>query len=702
MATQDLTSSSAATQPDDISLDTNNTRQMQAFDLAAYTNQSFFLTGRAGTGKTTFLKHLPEWTNKQYIVVAPTGIAAIVAGGVTIHSFFGLDLNVQGPNDWGRNLPDDKIATICACDTIIIDEISMVRCDIIDAIDRTLRKVTKNNLPFGGKQIICSGDMFQLPPVLESGENRKAMLDYYQTDTPFFFKAHVFQHISLPTIELEKVYRQKDQLFLNVLNDIRSGRCTPQDLEVLNQRCIKIEDDDQLIITLTPYNHVARAINEQRLAELSSKEFTYEGTIDGKFAKTDKAGKIKEDQLPAPQKLVLKEGAQVMFTRNDPGRRWVNGTLGVVTKLEEKVIHVKIEDHTVSVSPIAWESYEYTFDSTNKKMSKKTVGTYTQYPLKTAWAITIHKSQGLTFDKMILDLSRGAFAEGQLYVALSRVRTLEGLYLTQPIGYNDIRKNDEVVQFAEQFNNDKLIAEHINEGKALYPYLNAQDYDGAIQTYMKLALDAIRRGEHRSACVLFKDMFNTMISDAVLFRDEADIPFNEAETQVALFNNAVIALYSRRYSLAVAYCDRLLKQRCCNEVLFVKSRALAASGAYQEADAVNCVILEKEEKNIKTDYKNLFQLAQVNSIVGDPCLFCYPLILSDKPYYWEAHKAFAQEMHRQNKKLVLAKGHELPKLAQRFNSANVDSFLAELKAEIDSKSDEVIKYVSTISKQNFS
>lgn len=209
-----------------IELDETNVRQKQAFELVAHTNQSFFLTGRAGTGKTTFLKNIQKMTNKQFVVVAPTGIAAIVAGGVTIHSFFGLDLNVQGPKDHGKNFTDDKLETVRACDTIIIDEVSMVRCDIVDSIDRTLRLIMNTNLPFGGKQIIFSGDMFQLPPVLKSGAETEAMKEYYGTDVPFFFKAHVFERMALPTIEFLKVYRQEEQLFLNILSNIRAGECT--------------------------------------------------------------------------------------------------------------------------------------------------------------------------------------------------------------------------------------------------------------------------------------------------------------------------------------------------------------------------------------------------------------------------------------------------------------------------------------------
>ena len=685
-------------------LDETNIRQKQAFELVAHTNQSFFLTGRAGTGKTTFLKNIQTLTDKQFIVVAPTGIAAIVAGGVTIHSFFGLDLNVQGPKDHGKNFTEEKIEAVRACDTIIIDEVSMVRCDIVDAIDRTLRIITRSCLPFGGKQVIFSGDMFQLPPVLRSGAETEAMIEYYGTDVPFFFKAHVFDNLTLPTIEFVKVYRQDEQLFLNILNNVRHGVCTAQDIRELNSRCIEPESIDDPIISLTPFKETAQRINEQHLAEIEQKEFTFTGTIDGKFGKKGKDGSIKEENLPAPMNLILKVGAQVMFTRNDPSHRWVNGTLGTIVELNDKEIKVRVGNDIHDVGCVVWESYEYEFDKEKKKLNKETVGSFTQFPLKLAWAITIHKSQGLTFDKMILDLSRGTFAAGQLYVALSRVRTLDGLYLTRPVKYSDIKKDDEVLAFTSKFNDDSVIENQLAEGKALYPFLKAQDYDGAVAKYMELAKNDIEKGEHRTACLLFKKMMNIMISDDILMGACTDIPLNRNKSQVAWFNNAIICLYGGRPEQAIQYVDMLLEVRLVYEAMYIKTRALTRVGKYSEADQMNVdmsELLKPENGGNGYDLKFFYSFATVNETIGDPCLGAYQSIVIERPNYFPGHKAFFEVMKKQNKKLMLAEGHDLPELAILFNElSSVDSFIEKLKNEYEENRKEFLKYIDTISKQS--
>lgn len=683
-----------------IKFDDKNLRQKQAYELVAHTNQSFFLTGRAGTGKTTFLKNIQMLSGKQFIVVAPTGIAAIVAGGVTIHSFFGLSLSVQGPKDYGKHFTNEKIDAVRACDTIIIDEVSMVRCDIIDAIDRTLKLIMENEEPFGGKQMIFSGDMFQLPPVLRAGAETEAMKEYYGTDMPFFFKAHVFNRMVMPTIEFEKVYRQEEQLFLNILSDIRSGVCTECDLLELNARCVEPSDVSEPIIALTPFKDAADKINKRHLDELTSKSFTYTGEITGKFAKKGKDGQLKEDNLPAPMHLTLKVGAQVMFTRNDPAHKWVNGTLGTVAELSDDTIKVKVDDELFEVNKMTWEAYKYDFDKASKKLSKDVEGSFSQYPLKLAWAITIHKSQGLTFNKMILDLSRGTFAAGQLYVALSRVRSLEGLYLSRPIQYSDVKKNDEVVAFASGFNDDSVIEMELTAGKALYPFLKKHDYDGAVGKYMELAKNYLVDGRHREACAMFKRMFNHMVFDEVLDGSTSGMPLNKADSQIAWFNNAVLCLYGGKPQQAIEYIDKLLEIRNVFEAMFIKARAFCKLGQYKEADELNVAMSEMFQPDYNYDVKFLYSYAVVNEVVGDPCLCAYQRIIVQKPDYMPAHEAFYRAMMNENKKLAIGEGMELPSIAKTFNQGlGLSEFMNQLNAVRQTKSEEFELYNDVISKQ---
>ena len=405
-------------------IDTENKQQVLAYELIANTNSSFFLTGRAGTGKTTFLRKVQKMIDKQFITLAPTGVAAILAGGDTIHSFFGLPMDVCYPGTMG-NLNEARIQTLLHTDTIIIDEVSMVRCDIIDAIDYTLRKTLRSPQPFGGKQIIFVGDMFQLPPVVARKEEFELMQDLYHTENFFYYKADVIKRIRLVKIEFEKIYRQDDELFRHILDNVRLNRVTPEDLMNLNERVCQPSKEDGMVITLASRNCTADAINERCLAEIDSEEYVYEGSVQGTFD---------EKRFPVEKTMRLKVGAQVMFTRNDVQKRWANGTLGKIAKLTQDEVQVTTNAGDTYVVPCcSWDSFSYDYDKEAKKLKKEVTGTFTQYPLKLAWAITVHKSQGMTFDKMSLDLSKGMFAAGQLYVALSRVRSLDGLYLSKCI-----------------------------------------------------------------------------------------------------------------------------------------------------------------------------------------------------------------------------------------------------------------------------
>ncbi len=688
-------------------LDPDNIRQQQAYHLVRDTNTSFFLTGRAGTGKTTFLHNIQRMVNKQFIVVAPTGIAALVAGGTTIHSMFHLKTSFLEPGSRGDNFRRDQYDTIRSCDTIIIDEVSMARCDLIDAIDATLRYLTGSRRPFGGKQIIFSGDIFQLPPVLRSGPETEAMRAYYGDCAPFFFNAKVFEQMQLPTIEFVKVYRQENPLFVNILNNIREGVCDHTDLEELNARCVAPDRSGEPIIELTPYKTNADRINSDRLDTLAGQARVFEAELDGQFETKQEKGTLKDDQLPAPIKLTLKKGAQVMFTRNDMGRRWVNGTIGTVVGFtDDGLIQVSVGDKVYDVEPIVWESYEYKYNKDEKKLTRDITGTFTQFPLKLAWAITIHKSQGLTFDKMRLDLSRGAFAPGQLYVALSRVRSLEGLYLTRPVHYSDVMKDNDVAKYASGFNNDTLIQSQLEEGRRLYPYLKANDIDGATGEYVKLIVKRLAESDLRSAVINVKKTLDMMCFDHHLLHATDGVATVSDSTQTGLLINAFICLYGGRERQAIDYADRLLGQRKLYEALFIKARALALLERFKEADDLNVEILDMlkpENGGSRFDLKFLATFAQVNEALDDPYLYVYHAITCREPNYLTGQVEFHRAMHKAGRDLVVAEGEDMPTLAEAFNRISTAEQWAEtLKEHIRNRTDEFSEFISVEEVQDFS
>ena len=490
-------------------IDPQNQEQQLAYELVANTNSSFFLTGRAGTGKTTFLHNVQKLAGKLFITLAPTGVAAILAGGDTIHSFFGLPMEVCTPGTCGK-MNEAKVLTLLHADTIIIDEVSMVRCDIMDAIDYTMRKALRNNMPFGGKQMIFVGDMFQLPPVVKQGPEKDILKDLYQTEDFFFFyKSNAIKRMRLVKIEFRKVYRQDDEHFLHILENVRLNKVTPENIMHLNGRVCTPMEEDGAVITLASINKTADKINLQRLEEIEAEEFVYEGTVDGKF---------EEKKFPVDMELRLKVGAQVMFTRNDQQKRWANGTLGKVVKLAKDEISVTLNNGETYVVPCcSWESYSYDYNKEERKMKKELTGTFTQYPLKLAWAITVHKSQGMTFDKLSLDLSRGMFAAGQLYVALSRVRSLEGLYLSKNVIPQYAYTSREVLTYASEYNNEQQIGNEIESGKAVYEALQHNDYDEAAKQYLMLVAKKAENGDIKEAMQQAKRFLDLLVCDEHLY-----------------------------------------------------------------------------------------------------------------------------------------------------------------------------------------
>lgn len=397
-----------------------------------------FVTGKAGTGKSTLISYLREIIDRKLAVVAPTGVAALQARGATIHSFFKFPPRVVTDEEIRRVKRGKMYA---ALELLIIDEISMVRADVVDAIDKFLRMNGRfPNKPFGGVKILMVGDLLQLPPVIT--QNEVTILADRNYTTPYFFSAKCLQQCQMASIELTKIFRQTDAEFTEILNKIRVADELEEVVPRINALCSGRNADQGSRVTLTCTNAAADAINTNSLEALPGPEKVYLGEITGSIA-------VQEDKLPSPMSLTLKKDAQVMFTRNDEQKRWVNGSLGVVRHMDSDSIRVELVARrgiaTYDVSPVEWETYRYVYEEGTNKIVPTVVGTYKQFPLMLAWAVTIHKSQGKTLDRVEVDLGRGAFAPGQVYVALSRCRSVQGLTLTRPIRPNDV-KCDEVIK----------------------------------------------------------------------------------------------------------------------------------------------------------------------------------------------------------------------------------------------------------------
>lgn len=513
--------------------DVNNSDQVNAYNMIQKTNQSFFLTGRAGTGKTSFLRYIQNNLQKEFIVLAPTGIAAYNAGGQTIHSFFGFNFAPQLPGEFPKISAESRVV-IKHIDAIIIDEVSMVRCDIIDAMDRALRSVLKNSAPFGGLQMIFVGDMFQLEPVT-TADQREVLRHYYPTDSFHFFQAHVIKRYSLPKIEFRHIYRQNDPLFIDMLEHVRTGCTTTLDMQRLNSRVVdEDERSSKLKITLTCTRNNADNINDTRLAQLSGESRTYKASI---------IGNPQSCKDLAPEELTLKVGAQVMFTKNDTGnpRRWYNGTLARVISMSDSYVRVALEDgNEYDVQQSRWDSIVYSYNPEKKANDKEVIGSITQFPLRLAWAITIHKSQSLTFDHVAVDFGSGAFSNGQAYVALSRCRSLDGLELINPIMQNSIRVSSAIIAFSSDCNDTDIISREISIGQAIDSNAGILDLDrAAVSLFCMVSQEAIK-GNYHSAVDLMRRAMSYVVDDECLMGQDW-IPFSSDNMEHQVLN--AIGLY---------------------------------------------------------------------------------------------------------------------------------------------------------------
>ncbi|SDJ78901.1 AAA family ATPase [Chryseobacterium jejuense] len=523
----------------------------ELIELLEHTNRSVFLTGKAGTGKTTFLNHFVEATRKKHIIVAPTGIAAINAGGVTIHSLFAIPSRTFVPTtehvdpNLAMNINElfphfkyrkEKLDLFREIELIIIDEVSMLRADLLDMMDHSLRRVRRNQLPFGGAQLLLIGDLYQLPPVVRD-DSERILSKYYET--PFFFSAKALQNVRLITVELTKVYRQQDEEFLEILDAVRHADFHELDFEKLNSRYHPdFEPENETYIHLCSHNRMADHINQKKLSELETESLFYKASVIGEF---------KETQYPIDETLELKVGAQIMFIRNDssPEKNFYNGKLAEISYLDEDTIKAVLDESNkeITLTTEVWEQKRYTLDA-DKNIKTEVLGSFEQYPIRLAWAVTIHKSQGLTFDRVIIDAGR-SFASGQVYVALSRCRTLNGIVLKSEISQNAIFKDHRIEDFQNSTHaNDSLlqIIEHekydytlhkvqmtVDAGWVKEAVVNWKEFTVGIPDREKvntLSEDFERESEHLfKVSEKFKKVIRLKLSDFI----NGEIQWNELE-----------------------------------------------------------------------------------------------------------------------------------------------------------------------------
>ena len=612
--------------------DPSNNIFQQAVSFVNQTNRHLFITGKAGTGKTTFLKYIKGNSFKKMAVVAPTGVAAINAGGVTIHSFFQLPFgsfiptlkNAFGTLSEGVNnaatllntlkLNSTKLDLLRELELLVIDEVSMVRADLLDALDTVLRHVRKQPaVPFGGVQMVFIGDLFQLPPVVKR-EEWDLIKEYYPS--PFFFSALCIQQAMPLYIELKKIYRQKDDVFISILNNIRNNCCTSKDLEVLHQYYKPgfSPDKDDHFITLTSHNEKADAINQRELLKLTGKSFTYEATISGEFY---------ERSYPAEKVLTLKEGAQVMFIKNDKGdnRRYFNGKIGTVKSIRDKIKISFPGEEDLELEEEKWQNIKYKYDHEKDTLEEEEQGTFKQYPIRLAWAITIHKSQGLTFERAIIDAG-ASFAAGQVYVSLSRLTSLQGLVLYSRIELNCISTDDRVIRFVNKEVSEDLLEKTLEEDQKVFIRLSVmQIFDW--QKLVTLTHDHLNSYDHRQ----IPNKSNSIIwarelTETVLRQEKTAATFRKQLEQLFLISeDDGYKNIRERVVSAAAYFESEIDRHLLASVVkqFESFRSQKKIGNYLGALKVIKIAFERRKQKLKQAVQlanGLFESININSLLA--------------------------------------------------------------------------------------